>query len=264
VRSIWAIAPIFFCLLLGASGGDSPREHLPGILGSDDRVILDTAAWPWAAVGRVNRETGGFCTGTLVASDLVLTAAHCLYDNRTGNPVAPRKLHFVGGYRRGEYVTHAVARAKFHPSAFSFDGANGLKRAANDWAVLVLAAPIATKPIPVRSLSPRNLISLPPDRLMRAGYSQDRPHLLSLHNGCGVLDDVNGGPVLIHTCDATRGDSGSPLIIMTGEGPFLVGMIMGVAKAGGKERGLAVNASAFVDTLDRFGSKQSNAPPENR
>ena len=152
MQVLYAFALVLACFFLGASGGDRAREHLPGIMGSDDRVILDTSAWPWAAVGRVNRETGGFCTGTLVAANLVLTAAHCLYDSRTGKRVAPRTLHFVGGYRRGNYVAHAVARAAFHPSAFSFRGDNGLTRAANDWAVLVLAAPIATKPIPVRSL----------------------------------------------------------------------------------------------------------------
>ena len=253
MRVLSAFALVLVYLFLGSSGADIARDHLPGILGNDDRVILDTSAWPWAAVGRVNRETGGFCTGTLVASNLVLTAAHCLYDNRTGNRVAPHRLHFVGGYRRGGYVAHAVARAAFHPEAFSFTGVNGLKRAANDWAVLILATPIATKPIPVRSLSARNLKTLPRDRLMRAGYSQDRPHLLSLHDGCGITGDVDGGPVLIHTCDATRGDSGSPLIIMTDEGPFLVGIIMGVTKGGGKERGLAVHASAFVETLDKYG-----------
>lgn len=158
----------------------------------------------------------------------------------------------MGGYRRGGYVAHAVARAIFHPVAFSFAGPNGLTRAANDWAVMILAVPVATKPIPVRSLSARNLTTLPRDRLMRAGYSQDRPHLLSLHNGCGVSTDVGGGPVLIHTCDATWGASGSPLMIMTTEGPFVVGMIMGVTKVGGKEHGLAVHASAFLDTLEKY------------
>ena len=32
----------------------------------------------WQAVGRLNIGRAGFCTGTLVAPDLVLTAAHCL------------------------------------------------------------------------------------------------------------------------------------------------------------------------------------------
>lgn len=253
MRVLPAFAVILVCLALGATGGEITRPHLPGILGHDDRVILDTSAWPWAAVGRVNRATGGFCTGTLVAPNLVLTAAHCLYDTRSKRRAKPRELHFVGGYRRGSYVTHSVVRAMFHPPGFSFTDTNGLRRAANDWAVLVLATPLATKPIPVRGLSAHNLTALPGDRLMRVGYSQDRPHLLSLHNGCGVSGDINGGPVLIHTCDATRGASGSPLILMTDEGPFLVGMIMGVSTGGKEEHGLALQTSAFLDTLHKYG-----------
>ncbi|MEC7965333.1 MAG: trypsin-like serine protease, partial [Pseudomonadota bacterium] len=31
----------------------------------------------WAAVGRLDLDGKGFCTGSLVAPDLVLTAAHC-------------------------------------------------------------------------------------------------------------------------------------------------------------------------------------------
>ncbi|MGB7242579.1 MAG: trypsin-like serine protease [Sulfitobacter sp.] len=32
----------------------------------------------WEAVGRLDTKNGGFCTGTLIAPDLVLTAAHCV------------------------------------------------------------------------------------------------------------------------------------------------------------------------------------------
>ena len=34
------------------------------------------------AVGRLD-SPHGFCSGTLIAADLVLTAAHCVYDKRT-------------------------------------------------------------------------------------------------------------------------------------------------------------------------------------
>ena len=35
----------------------------------------------WMAVGRLSYQNGqGFCTATLVAPDLILTASHCVYD----------------------------------------------------------------------------------------------------------------------------------------------------------------------------------------
>jgi protease YdgD len=240
-------------LVLGAAGAPVDREALPGILGKDDRVILDNSNWPWAAIGRVNRGSGGFCTGTLVASDLVLTAAHCLYDRRTGKRVSPDNLHFVASYRRGDYAAHSVASASFHPPAFSYKGGATFARIANDWALLVLRHPMALKPIPVRRLSDEEKRSTGPasGKLMRAGYGQDRPHLLSLHAGCSISADRGDGNVLFHTCDATRGGSGSPLIIKTEDGYVIVALAIGVANGEGMERGLAVNAAAFEEKIEQ-------------
>ena len=39
----------------------------------------------WGAVGRLSLDNGnGFCTATLIADDIVLTAGHCVYDKTTG------------------------------------------------------------------------------------------------------------------------------------------------------------------------------------
>src|SRR5690349_23002642 len=73
-RVIGALATLSF-LLAGTPPtlAANDRERLPGVMGHDDRTPLDTQEWPWAAIGRVNRSTGGFCTGTLIGPRQVLT-----------------------------------------------------------------------------------------------------------------------------------------------------------------------------------------------
>ena len=40
-------------------------DRLPGIIGVDDRQPVASTDLPWAAIGRINRESGGFCTGEI-------------------------------------------------------------------------------------------------------------------------------------------------------------------------------------------------------
>jgi protease YdgD len=248
--------------LLTAAGGAANRDDLPGIVGDDDRVILDSARWPWAAIGRLNRTGGGFCTGTLVAPDVVLTAAHCLYDRRTHRRIAAKDIHFVAGYRRGEFLAHSVAREILGAETLRFTDRGGTENPGDDWALLRLAQPMTTKPIPVRRLEARTESDGggAENSLMVAGYNQDRPHLLSLHQGCAIVDRLSADRVLVHTCDATHGASGAPLIERTAEGFFVVGIIKGGIRFLGAERGIAVDAGAFLDALDRLRAKGGNAP----
>jgi hypothetical protein len=53
----------------------------------------------WQAIGRLNRagyKSRRMCTATLVAPDLVLSAAHCVVRSG-GEPIPPGELRFVAG-----------------------------------------------------------------------------------------------------------------------------------------------------------------------
>ncbi len=232
---------------LAATGG-AGEVKLPGIIGDDNREPLDSGAWPWLAIGRVHQGTGAHCTGILVAPDVVLTAAHCLYHARTGRRLPATEMHFVAGYRRGDYVAHGRARAVHAPSEYRLLREPDVSTLAHDWALLCLPMPMPITPVLVRTLTADEIGAGRP--LSRAGYSQDRPHLLSVHAGCRVTAGGAEADVLVTDCDATRGDSGSPLMLLEGDHAWVVGVTTGVVSAGHGRGSYAVNASQFADPAE--------------
>lgn len=169
----------------------------------------------------------------------MLTAAHCLYDKRTGRRVKPEDLHFLAGYRRGEFLAHSAAASVVVPDAYSYG--TGSVRA--DWAIVVLEKAVPIKPVPIRSDGPPAGAVL-----MRAGYSQDRAHLLSIHDGCTLGRAIASPGLLTHTCDATHGDSGSPLMMRERQGPAIVGIDVAAGTIAGDTVGFAVPSTSFLET----------------
>ena len=242
-RLMLAARVLAVALVLITAGMASARSQpVTGIIGSDDRVMLDPTAWPWLAIGRVNRTSGGFCTGTLVGPDLVLTARHCLMNPRTGRRVQADTIHFLAGYRRGEWLRHGVGRAFILPEPEA--GEDERDAFADDWALVILEDALDVRPVPVRALPRRQAADA---RLARAGYSRNRPHLPSLHDGCALLG--HDGNVLLHDCDATYGDSGSPLLMLNNGGAVIVGMTTGARRVDGNDVGIAIDVRAFVDRI---------------
>ncbi len=84
---------------------------------------------------------------------------------------------------------------------------------------------------------------------MQAGYSQDKAHILSLHEGCKVLGGRSRGNILVNDCDATKGDSGSPILIRTNGNYRVIAMHVGTGTSGARAIGLAIAASAFKARL---------------
>lgn len=180
--------------------------------GNDDRVMMDTSQFPWSVVGTIQADRGGTCTATLVAPNVIATAAHCIHSENQlyAGGVFTTGFALPGGPRTARVVDHLIDEEWDSQRFSQTDEIDG-----TDWALLRLDQPLGDELGFVGVLdivADRGDRATREARIWQAGYSWDTGDNLSGNEDCRILvaypDDT-----ISHDCDTTRGDSGSPFMV---------------------------------------------------
>jgi protease YdgD len=250
------LAALAVAVMTGWTGTVGAGDGLTsGIIGDDNRQIVTETAPPFTAIGHVNaggeRRYRNFCTGTLIAPGVVLTAGYCVMDMFKNTPLAAKDVHFVAGVRKDQAIGHSRGKCLKFPEGFEMRAPDrtlpdiGMQLVSDEFFKRNLAIIVLADAIPeagTAALADGEAMK-PGAGLIHAGYGSDRRYRLSADRSCKAVSISDG--IAATTCDSLGASRGGPIFV-DDAGALKLGAVL-VGTLGKSEATLAVPLSEWPD-----------------
>lgn len=224
-----------------------------------DGSFVPAAQFP--TVGQVGDATGVFCTGTLIAPNVVLCAAHCAADDKGAQAIKDNEGCFILGG-----VTYATRKIVIHPT---YKGFVGDVDGQYDVSLLVLASPVP-------NITPTLLYRKTPatgTTLTIAGFGElgtgasggngNFPANGTIQTGTTTLERITS--TFLHwnfdpgESDTASGDSGGPAFIDENGVRYIAGITSGGTGEGFNNDSFDTRVDAIAAWVDSVVAAQGNA-----
>lgn len=228
-------------------GRDRPLSINDHFFGHDDRVLVPVADAPWRFMGVLRMDWGGACSATLVARDVLITAAHCIHSDTAVNANGVFVSAF--GNHRARITAYLIDRRYDIGRYTTTNDIDGL-----DWALLRIDQPLGDElgHAGIASITGQGEQHARAASLLQAGYAWDTGDHLSGHVGCNIVS-IHADNTFRHACDTTRGDSGSAFLVSNGDGFDVIGVDSKFrSNPGGSFIYVAVSAASFAAQAPDF------------
>ncbi|MCL1127040.1 trypsin-like serine peptidase [Shewanella surugensis] len=246
-RTVWHYSGYFYgMLLIGLSAiieVSADASEVNQSRGSQD------IKWDRLGKLRVYKKTS--CTATLVAPNLIVSAAHCVFDRDSNAYVSPHKLLFYAGLKGNDIKAKVKIKRYTVPSKTFPTGQFTENALLIDWVVLELERPIGCTlgsfPLWDQQVGAIN-------KLITAGYASGNFTQLTQTDTCeSAVPRSDSTMWRLKNCALKKGDSGAPILVqIKGQAePYIAGVISaGANDSRGRFRVVAVPVEQFTNTVN--------------